>query len=118
MHLNALHLARKAETSERIRRALKHQIRNTSEVFSSGDSIYFKREDNLKWKGPGKGIGQDGKVIFIRYGDQLVRVPTCRLVKVGEEFKKRHAMDVQEQENKNTGCKEKLGQGERIIFSK
>ena len=116
LHLNALHLARKAyiksETSERIRQALKHQIRNTSEVFSSGDSIYFKREDNLKWKGPDKVIGQDGKVVFIRYGDQLVRVPTCRLVKVGEEFQKRPAMDVQEQENKNTGCKEKLGQGE------
>ena len=115
LHLNALHWARKAyiksETSERIRRALKHQIRNTSEVFSSGDSIYFKREVNVKWKGPGKVIGQDGKVVFIRYGDQLVRVPTCRLVKVGEEFQ-RPAMDVQEQENKNTGCKEKLGQGE------
>ena len=31
-------------------------------------------------------IGQDNKIVFVRHGDQLVRVSTCRLVKVGQEF--------------------------------
>ena len=31
-------------------------------------------------------IGQDGKVAFVRNGDQLVRVSRCRIVKFGSEF--------------------------------
>ena len=31
-------------------------------------------------------IGQDRKIVYVRHGDQLVRVSTCRLVKIGEEF--------------------------------
>ena len=30
--------------------------------------------------------GQDGKVVFVRTGDQLVRVSPCRIVKFGYEF--------------------------------
>ncbi|XP_066915082.1 uncharacterized protein [Clytia hemisphaerica] len=68
-HLNSLHSGRrafiKAESSERIRRALRHQLRSHSEIFEVGDAVYYKRESSNKWKGPGKVIGQDGKTIFV-----------------------------------------------------
>ena len=89
-HLNTLHAARKAfikaESSERIKRALRCQVRAVEENFDHGDRVYYKRDDSNRWRGPGKIIGQDGKVVFVRHGDQLVRVSTCRLVKVGQEF--------------------------------
>jgi transposase InsO family protein len=91
-HLNAMHSGRRAfieaESSERIRRALRHQIRASGEPFQLGDHVYYKRDDSNKWKGPGKVIGQDGKVVFVRHGSVYVRVHPCRLVRVGEEFVK------------------------------
>lgn len=96
-HLNALHSGRRAfiqaESSQRIRRALRHQIRSAGEHFEQGESVYYKRDDSHKWKGPGKVIGQDGKVVFVRHGNIYVRVHPCRLVKVGHEFQK-NAIDL------------------------
>ena len=44
-HLNALHSAREAfirsESEERIKRALRHKIRVTSQHFSTGDEVFF-----------------------------------------------------------------------------
>ena len=34
---------------------------------------------------PGTIIGQDSKIVFSRYGEQLVRVASCRLVKSSNE---------------------------------
>lgn len=89
-HLNSLHSGRRAfiqaEASERIRRALRHQIRASNTHYETGDTVYYKRDDNPRWKGPGKVIGQDGKVVFVRHGNVYVRVHPNRLVKRGEEF--------------------------------
>ena len=85
-HLNALHSARraftKAESSERIKRALRHNVRVNEETFMAGDKVFYKRDDSNRWRGPGKVIGQDGKILFIRHGSQLVRVATCRALKM------------------------------------
>ena len=90
VHLNALHAARKAfvkaDTSERIRRALRHKVRVAEESFQLGDKIFYKRNYDNRWRGPAKVIGQDGKIVYVGHGDQLVRVSTCRLVKIGKEF--------------------------------
>ena len=87
-HLNTLYASRKAfiqsECSERIRRALRHQIRPSNTVFQTGDKVYYRRGD--QWRGPGKVLGQDGKIVFVRHGSVYVRVSPCRLIKVGEEF--------------------------------
>ena len=48
------------------------QTRHTGAVYTTGDEVYFKRSDN-KWKGPAKVSGQDGLVVFIRHGEQLVK---------------------------------------------
>ena len=91
-HINTLHSSRqafiKSESSEKIRRALRHQIRVKNQLFTCGDSVYYKRDGEEKWRGPGKVIGQDGKVIFVRHGNIYVRVSPCRLIKKGEEFSK------------------------------
>ena len=89
-HLNALHSSRRAfvqaESSERIRRALRHKIRTSGEYYQHGDRVYYKRDDDHRWKGPGIVIGQDGKVVFVRHGSMYVRVPPCRLIRCGSEF--------------------------------
>ena len=109
-HLNALHSSRrafiKAESSERIRCALRHQIRIKDQIFQSRDKVYYKRDGQHKWRGPGTVIGQDGKVIFVRHGNVYVRVAPCRLIKTGKVFQtdeeqtKQHH-PVQEKENQS-----------------
>jgi hypothetical protein len=87
-HVAALYAARKAkaECSERIRRALKKQVRTTrDEQYTLGDGVHYKCPDNEEWKGPGKVIGQDSVVVFVRYGGQIVIVHVCRLKKIFEE---------------------------------
>ena len=90
-HLNALHSARRAyiqaESSKRIRRALRHQIRASSQTFETGDTAFYKRDTSNKWKAPDKVIGQDDKTIFVRHRNTYVRVPSCHLLKVGQEFR-------------------------------
>lgn len=85
-HISALHASRKAfteaECSERLRRALRKQLRPTDEKYETGDKVYYKRADSKEWKGPGVVIGQDGTVIFVRHGGILVRVHHSRLNKV------------------------------------
>lgn len=80
-HLEALHASREAfiqsEASDRIRRALRGQTRNHDQFYEPGDSVFYQR--NGKWNGPGKVIGQDGKVVLVRHGGMYVRVHPCRL---------------------------------------
>lgn len=87
-HITALHAARqeflKAESCERIRRALLRQTRPSAGPYVSGDRVFYKRPDGQEWRGPGKVIGSDGAVVFVRHGGMLVRVHGCRLRKVEE----------------------------------
>lgn len=48
--------------------------------------MYYKRDDSNKWKGPGKVLGQDGKVVFVRHGSVYVRVHPCRLLRLEKEL--------------------------------
>ena len=85
-HMNAQQSARRgfieSQCDEKIRRALRHQVRCHLEVYGTGDKVYFKRDDSNRWRGPGTVIGQDRQVVFVRHGGVFVRVPTCRLKKV------------------------------------
>ena len=88
-HLSALHVARKSfvesENSLRIKRALKSNIRADEGPFASQDFVYYKRDDN-RWKGPATVIGQDGRLVFIRHGGQVLRIHPCKLRKTNPEF--------------------------------
>lgn len=91
-HTATLHGMRKAfaeaECSERIRRALRKQLRPTDDKYETGDKVYYKRTDCQEWKGPGVVIGQDGVVIFVRHGGTYVRVHQSRLRKMNETQEK------------------------------
>lgn len=84
-HINALHAARKAfteaECSERIRRALRKNLRPVLDDYRTGDKVYYKRLQSKEWKGPGTVIGQDGMVVFVKHGGTYVRVHRNRLRK-------------------------------------
>lgn len=100
-NLNALHKAREAfiesEHSERIRRALSHNVRTSGDVrYVTGDAVYYKRNDSNAWKGPGTVLGQDGKQILIKHGSYYVRVHPCRIKLVNNDLEiKQTEMDTQ-----------------------
>lgn len=56
-HISALGDTRKAflasEKLDRIRCALRKQVRSTGEQFSTDGKIYYKRHDSREWKVPG-----------------------------------------------------------------
>ena len=55
-------------------------------MFEIGQSVYFKREDSSRWKGPGDVIGIQGETIVIKYGGNIVRVHSCRVQLENTEF--------------------------------
>ena len=100
-HLNALHKAREAftesESSEKLKRALRRKTRTaSSRDFANGDSVYYKRNDNNEWRGPGRIIGVDGKVILVRHGGKVVSVAPCSIRKVNDNS--------EEMDNLNAKC--------------
>ena len=86
LYIQAMNLARQAyvsaESSERVKRALRHPVRVSEEIFSHKDKVFYKRDDSNRWRGPATVIGQDGKIVFIRHGSRLLRVALCRIVRV------------------------------------
>lgn len=84
-NLNCMRRARKAfieaESSEKIKRALVHNVRPSSKnKFVNGDIVFYKRNDARRWKGPGKVIGHDSSNILIKHGANYVRVHACRVL--------------------------------------
>ena len=66
-----MHDARKAfsksESSEGISRALSHNLRSYEDaIFTTGDDVYYKRNDSKRWKDPGKVIGIGGQQILVK----------------------------------------------------
>ena len=88
-NLSALFNASKAftesEARAKVNRALRHPVRDPNEVIHQPeDKVYFKRNDDIKWKGPAKVLANEGKVVCLRYGSQFIRVSSCRICKMGE----------------------------------
>ena len=73
----------KAECDEKIKRALRHNIRPSSKnIFVQGDLVFYKRNDCRQWRGPGKVIGCESATVLIKHGAQYVRVHMCRVLPV------------------------------------
>ena len=70
----------KSEPDEKLRRALRHQVRRSSEVkYVTGDKLYYKRRTDDYWKGPATVIGQDNQQVLIKHGSTYQRMHLCRL---------------------------------------
>ena len=97
-HLNALHKAReeyiKAEASEKIRRALRAKMRTHSNVtYYNSDEVFYKRDDDNRWRGPGRVIGQDGSKVLIKIPTGMISVHSSRVVLTSDAEDKRNNSD-------------------------
>lgn len=84
-NLNAMHAARRAyienESSEKIRRALRHQIRPSGNVkYMNGDKVYYRRKDDKHWHGPCTVIGFESQQVLVKHGSRYIRVHPCNLM--------------------------------------
>ena len=88
----------KIESNEKIRRALNHNIRpSKTKDLEINDKVYFKREGESRWRGPGEVEGIQGKIIFVRYGGYRYRVHECRL----QVIKKARNSEIQDASDDN-----------------
>ena len=84
-NLNALHSARVAfmesERSAKSRRSIAAQTRKYTDIpIITGDVvIYYKRNDNPKWRGPATVLGKDGQQVLIKHAGYLIRVHPCKI---------------------------------------
>ena len=77
----------KYDSSERIRKALRHRIRYTPiDDLNINDRVMYKRRDNVKWRGPGKviDINLPAKTILVRkeIDDEYVKVHAMSFSKI------------------------------------
>ncbi len=79
----------KAQNSEKLKLALRSKIRSADHIYQPGDYVYYKRERDDRWLGPGKVMWQDNKVIMVRHGGYCTRVSANRLLPVKEELRKK-----------------------------
>lgn len=81
----AMHTAReeftKSEASEKIKRALRHNIRVSNQAFNAGEKVFYRKEGLEHWQGPATVIGQDGKVVIIKHASHMLRTSPSRLLK-------------------------------------
>ena len=96
-----------SESSERVRRALNKNIRTSGDIkYVNGDSVYFRKNKENKWKGPASVIGQDGQLVLVKLQSSWYRVHPCNLQLIPEK----KSLEVQESTKKdeNTKSKEKI----------
>ena len=85
-HVNAMHSARQAfakcESSNKIRRALRCQVRTCNdEYYQNGEKVMYKRKGSAKWSGPGLILGRDSTHYIIKHGNQYYKCSTCHLTR-------------------------------------
>ena len=106
-HLNVKLAARKAfvecEASDKIRRALRHNVReSTTMIYQAGDKVYYKRLNSDCWRGPATVIGKDSHQIIVNHGGHLVRVHPVSLRHVHEELNNTENLENNESTESNT----------------
>ena len=74
----------KVDNSNRLSRAMKAQESHLVK-YNTGDTVYYKFGMDPNWHGPGKIVGQDNKVVFIRHGGRVIVSSQSRLYKPKEQ---------------------------------
>ena len=72
----------KAESSDKIKRTVRHPVRASEESFENGEKVFYKGDEGKRWYGPGKVVGQLGAVVFVIHVSRLIRCTSCRVIKV------------------------------------
>ena len=85
-NLNLMQMARQAfakvDNSNRLRTAMK--VRESPlRSYTNGETVWYKFGADPGWHGPGKVIGQDNKIVFIRHGGHIISVSQNRIHKPG-----------------------------------
>ena len=85
-NLRAMHKAReefaKCESSSKIKRALKSQVRTCNdEYFDNGKRVWYKRNNSHEWHGPGVVLGRESQCIVIKHGNQYIKVHPCHITR-------------------------------------
>ena len=123
-HIAALSQARKAfieaECSNRVRRALRANIRGDKGPFLFGDWVYYKRQNENEWRGPGKVVGIDEPIFFIRHGGIVVKVHRTHLKRCSEPMFASNSSEVDQKpgcqtSESNTICPESESDEEPIF---
>ena len=90
------HLPLPSESSEKIQRTLDNNVRTSGDTkYITGDSVYFKKIYEKRWRGPGRVLGQDGQQVLVKYSSNYVRVHLCRLSLVRTAYNKLNPKVVQ-----------------------
>ena len=84
-HLNALTEARikfvELENSNRLKRALQDRVYESSnQRYTSGDMVYFKRNQQKHWNGPAVVVGHVNNQVLLKHGGLVVRIHPCKIV--------------------------------------
>ena len=80
----------KSESSEKISRALRHNLGSCKDtIFTTGDDVYYKRNNRKRWKGPGTVIGEDGQQILVKHGSFYVRYHPSHVILKDKDVRKR-----------------------------
>ena len=113
-NLNALHSARKAfiqaESSEKIQRALRHQVRDLSGLeYSNGDFVYYKRPSSDRWMGPGTVVGSENKQVIVKHGGAHYKVHPCRLQPYRDDYEVSEHIECTDRENVAQRCPTRTG---------
>ena len=87
----------KAQTSEKIRIALKKQTQQTWETYEISEEVYYKQDTDEQWKGPVNMLDQDGTV-FLQHGSQFIKAHARRRQPVKSTL---HMIPENEKLNKN-----------------
>ena len=78
--IHAIHSLRsastEAESSEKVRRALRAKLIAQPICFKQVDKVFYKRDDSNRRRAPGVVIGLDGKIALIRHGSIYIRAST------------------------------------------
>ena len=67
----------------------------------------------MQWSGPSTVIGQEGKIIFLKYGNKIRRVHMSRVIRVGNEYNQnevKESQDVKKPEGETANNKDESNQ--------
>ena len=72
----------KTDNSNRLKRAMRVQPSNL-EKYETGENVHYKFGKDARWHGPGKVIGQENKIIYIKHGGHIISTSQSRVYRPG-----------------------------------